>query len=355
MAVSVRALRFAVRGMESVLSCLVAAAIAITTSPCPAAAPVEGPRDLLDLLISAQAGNEGLFPEGTLTANVSVRWNTLRGGIRSVRSEDARASIVWQGERTYCDYSLHGKDSDHDRALSQNARLIDDGKSVIWYSPDVRLLQRVSDGSRRHPDYLDLRPDQMWYRFERDSRPWREMLDPEAPWAASVARFVVNRVNEDRIVVERHLKNGTGLRIQASLEVGGNIIGYESLHDRASQGRWRTGSYRWEPHRDGRWFLREFQHSNFTRSGSDEAESHYTLHILTFDPDPTIRSDRFALTSLQAAPGTLVEEVHGAKTTRTYRMGAGGREEPKLPGRQLDELAERMRTRGFAAPSRASP
>lgn len=302
---------------------------------------VEGDRALLDMLCAAQATGQSSFPRGALTATSHT---TNAGGVLD-QTIDVVANIVWDGPSTYWKYKqivlLTGREPE-----VTEGEMIETKERRFHYWPRRKLAMIASDGLGGYRSNLRLRPDQQWFGMDDGSRRWSEMFDvgtPDRPPKVKFDRLEV-RADGDHIIVRRHI-NGRVLRITASLKYGANVVAYEPTPS-ADDPMWYRGDYEWGKLPDGRFWLKHHDYELAANGDKSHANKTYELTVTDFNPEPTIAADRFRFESLNVPDGTQIQEVSKAGT-KTYRQGQ------KTPTRQelLDELADGLRRKGFAANS----
>lgn len=315
--------------------------------------PVEGERELLDLLRAAQSTNKVGFQRGRLTAHIEARWHTVNDGQELDRTETGDVTLTWDGERTYYEYTHHGTRSDRDHGTSHAGRMLDLPDRRIWYNPEIGLAEVGLDKRKDSPWLVHVRPDQTWFRyFIPDGPTWKEILDPpETP----NLRLVVKREGADRIIVEIHRgtsrdnKTQLGMRIIASLSEGGNVIAYEDLGAPGETPSWDKGEYEWVPDGRGNWRLKRLVRTGIDVHDDDRGELHYVLDVTEYDPEPVIPRSRFEMASLLLQPGTVVKESGGGRD-RAYQIAGDQAKQPRVTQDILEQLAERLRDSRFAAP-----
>lgn len=336
---------------------LVAAVGVCVASVCYGDAPVEGDAALLKTLVDVQATNLTLFPKGELTAEVREKFSQL----------DIKATVIWEGSRTYTRFRtkqvierpIKGKSGEMEAVDSiQEGEMIEIPGVLMVHFPSNHQARRYVEhvAGAGYLRELKLRPDQIWFSYEGDVN-LKELISPTSTRAAGV-KFVVNREEPDRVIVDRYFGGNAYLRFVASLASGGNIVSFETMHpgpkDISSK-----GSYAWERDKEGRWYLRELHYEAILRSNPKLLSQDFTLRVMEFNPEPVIPSNRFEFSSFKFEEGTVVEEglILGRNSAatpgrRTYRVGKGGRTEKNLNETQLNTLSDKQRAARFAAPSR---
>lgn len=319
-----------------------AALVVVTNSSIALGAlPVKGRADLLDLVLAAQETNLTQFPEGRLRAKVHTELGS--------RITDLTTVMIWDGGKTFWDYEYTQTDRRDDTRVEKQARQIEVGKTLYYYDANVQLAQRYAESNVTYLLGLKLRPDQLWFNFDGLAL-WKDWLSPTHPrWAAPTSHhyFKVRQEDQDRIVVERYFRDNGGLRVEVSLQNGGNIVSYDCFGE---MNIWWRGSYEWAQLPDGRWYLKR---GNFQRSANgdpDKPDKRLSVEILEFDPAPKIEPKQFEFVSLRVDPGAMVEEIAPDGTTeKSYRFGP---QEETLNQKLLDQLSEKLRREGFASPDR---
>lgn len=334
------------RAVTSMMFFSVLALLSFMQLQAHAATPVEGDADLLQLLIEAQETNRAQFRRGKLTARA----------VEKVQNIETEATIVWDGERTCWTYyrlitaAAPRAGEKGPRVLEREGSMIYANGRLMCYWPKPGLAQMIADKSTTYESILKLRPDQIWFTME-GRYDWRDVLVPQTT-ADNLLKISVRREGSDGVVVEQHYRNGNILRYVASLRQGANIISYEKVFGSGREGSWRTGEYEWEQDRRGNWYLKHCEWKWSSRGDPEILDLDYVLDVLEFDPDPVIPPERFEFASLKLASGTTVEARSGGKS-RTYRVGRGGKEQEKVSVENLNELAEKLKAGGFAAPMRS--
>lgn len=326
---------------------------------CYGAAPVEGDAALLKTLVDVQATNLTLFPKGELTAELSEKFSQL----------DVKATVIWEGSRTYTRFRtkqviktpIKGKPSEMEAVDSiQEGEMIEIPGVLMVHFPSNHQARRYVEhiAGAGYLRELQLRPDQIWFSYEGDVN-LKELISPTSTKAVGV-KFVVNREEPDRVIVDRHFGGNAYLRFAASLASGGNIVSFETIRPGPKDIAGK-GSYTWERDETGRWYLRELHYEASLRSDPKLLSRDFTLRVMEFNPDPVIPSNRFEFSSFKFEEGTVVDEglILGRNSAatpgrRTYRVGKGGRTENDLSESQLNTLSDKQRAARFADPARKS-
>lgn len=302
---------------------------------------VEGDVGLLELLRAAQLTNRALYPSGELTATVSSRWDET--------TTDITTAVAWKGDQTYWDYEM--SQSSPNLSLHEKCRMIDDGRTLFCYWPEIIFLQKIADRSLSRAEQLSLRPDQVWFRLEGIAE-WTSLLEPQKLPSGSVddsVRIVVNRLDDDQIEIERRHSTGAVLRIVASLAANGNVVDYEGTPG-GQVHIWRKGHYEWLKDSGGQSVLKSYDYERALKGDKRKPDRTFHLVVDSFKPDAQIASDRFYLSSLGVPPDATVEDVSAAGSRR-YRNSRPA----MLDEAALIELSRKLRAEGFAVPPRGKP
>lgn len=318
---------------------------------------IEGDASLLELLWTVQNTNATLFPRGKLSARIRdesraivVNATGAKGETVRLRVQDVTAMVFWEGERTY--WSYQASDTVNRRDALRTARMIRTRDFLYYYEPDVNLaIVREAPGDIRvYQDALKLRPDQVWFRFEK-GREWDWFFRADTG-GDYLKKLRVSQPDSRHIVVERLFEDEASLRIECDLEAGGNVVGYETFRGRGSELGFskRRGSFQWAKGRNGSWYLRNYEYRQWKGDSTEEPIGIYRLDVTDFDPDAVIPEDRFEFSSLGIKLGTIVEEQDlSGITTKRYRFG----QQPETVCEAgLRNLADTLRQKGFASPSR---
>ena len=326
---------------------------------CRGDAPVEGDAALLKTLIDVQATNLTLFPKGELTAEGSEKYHRL----------EAKATVIWDGSRTYTRFHTKqviqvpvkgNPDLKEDVDSIQDGEMIEVPGVLMVHFPSLHQARRYVDhvAGTGYVRELLLRPDQIWFSSDGNIN-IKELISPSSTKAKGV-RFVIKRDGPERVVIERHIENGSFMRYVASLAAGGNIVSYERVpsNNKSLAG---SGFYSWDRDLTGRWYLREFGYKVSLPSDPKRLNVDYSLRVTDFNADPVIPSNRFEFSSFKFEKGTVVEEglIIGRSPAdspghRKYRVGKEGPTEKRISESQLNSLSDKLRAGGFAAPDRTS-
>ena len=338
------------------VSLLCAAVGAMYGSDCLADAPVEGDQALLKTLADVQATNLALYPKGELTAEVDEKFSKLA----------AKATVIWDGNRTYWKYRLKqvghvpvkGKPGEMEEVDSvQEGEMIEIPGELMLYFPSFLQARRYvqHESGEGYARELKLRPEQTWYKYEGDID-LKELISPTSTRMQG-CNFVVSSKPPDQAVVECRNKSGCCLRILASLAAAGNIIGYEILEP-TKDDLYSKGEYSWAQDSAGRWYLRELHSQESSTPRPENICREVQIKVTHFNAEPVIRNDRFSFSSFDFAEGTVVEDGlilgnrAGSKNLWTYRVGANGQAKKSPNESELNKLADKQRSKKFAAPEK---
>ncbi|MCH7990202.1 MAG: hypothetical protein IID46_13765 [Planctomycetes bacterium] len=215
--------------------------------------------------------------------------------------------------------------------------------------PKSKLLQKIEDGKRTYPEELKIRPDQVWFAMEGRGS-WSEFLDPDR-FPAAKFRRVLRRESENIVVLEHtHRKTGGRIQIVFSLAQGGNVVSYERVPGDPSREFSGAGSFEWKRHPTDVWYLHKLSYHTNYPAANPKYTHEYSLEVTEFDPDPKISPDQFSLSALKVPNGTFVEEWNSTGRNKTYYKG--GKKPRKDIGAILEELAKKLRSKGFAEKNR---
>ncbi|MGH7138899.1 MAG: hypothetical protein ACREHD_24400 [Pirellulales bacterium] len=303
-----------------------------------------GDKALLDFVYAAQLTNWIRYPDGQLKAKVHARY--FAGDAPS--EVDIEATLVWRGESCYSSY-VAVESYSKGKPIKEREELIETPSIVVMYSRQNKLMTmyKPTEQTATYRDELRLRPDQQWFRLE-GIVDWADLLDPKVskkPRGAAVTEYAVTMDGDDRVVVERRHANDSALRIVASLAAEGNIVEYEG---HAEQGQhWRHGTYDWERNSGGRLFVKRCHWENTRVGNRRKPERTFTMEVAECDLNPNISADRFQLSSLDAPPETVVEEIGPGGVRSRRRLGG---ERVRGLQSELDAAARKLRDGRFAAP-----
>jgi hypothetical protein len=313
---------------------------------------VEGDRELAEFLVSVQHQNLASYERGS--ARFHLRF--IEGEGDHKRGQEFEGQVLWSGERTYWKYRNRQGNVPH-------------GGSEPEFGPwrDLEtldgpgLLANLQHGGQRdqlfvtrdrqfglHP-VLRITPREAWFRHDADGRLWADQFDGSDPFN-NTHTFAVRRDGPERATIERIGTDGSVHLLEFSLAHGWNVIRYE--YEPEANGFPSRGSYEWEKHESGVWYLRNYEFERQNYVGKDFGAKTYRLEISDFDPAPQIASNRFELSSLNLKPGTLVDE-RNSSGRRRYTYGTASADSRPVEQRlELDRLAEQLRSSGFAAEGR---
>lgn len=304
---------------------------------------------LLMTLIAAQEALESAFPEGSLRAVAEER----------IDNSHRRADVytVWSGDRHFVEatYVDTRKDSRFgERVSDMHLFRIRKPGEFIALSVDSNLLQvdRAGRFSERR-DILQLRPDNSWFSDRPGGTRWSELLRRFIEKHTDDYRLTVREVSDEIVEVRRTYipTNGT-FECRFAMSQGGNVIGFSS--DGPGERIRERGKFEWTDVGDGRWFLKSYRSEQALADDPDfERASLHHVEVTEFDVSPQIPPNRFERSSLPVTPGMEVVE-YGA-TERRYRVADTGEPEAGVSEEAFEELAEQLRSQGFADPSRRAP
>lgn len=315
------------------------------TEAAEAAPPIEGDASLLQVLREAQEANASRFLRGSLKASVDEVTPQTRF--------TAQAHLVWDGERTWWEYSVRHVDRERNtfHTSQDGIQLVQTPDELIWYNPALKQLQRILDKSSGYYRQLALRPDQSWFVFEgHPTTPWSEIFDPGLV-EEYVERIIVVQEG-DHVHVDRIYTVGFKTRSTVSLSQGANVVAYDWEAESGASGGFpyaRSGKYEWAPDGNGRWRLASLRYQHHLPGQEDDPAYKYELTVDEFDPDPEIPSDRFTLEGLDVIPGTVIHET--GPQGRAYQYGVSPEDDTAVSQEALDRLTEILRA-GFSSPER---
>lgn len=308
----------------------------------PAARTLAGD-EVVEILRAAQKTNHALVTRGRLEAKARTKI-TSQG--EPVRTFEVEGTVVWSGDRTYWDCTLMeglGPAPDGRRKY----RMVETPELLTIYFPHTGLVQKVRDGKLGYHDEFKLRPDQAWFSY-RAQRDWLDFLDPRI-FSPENYRTTIREEEKGRIVLERTAtKTGAKSRIVFSLEAGGNVVSFQGWPRSDGTGFTVSATYDWARHSGGAWYLRRHTYERARAPDPKDYRQVSTIEVTSFDPDPVIPPDQFEFSALRVRPGVRVEEHDRTGRRRVYRLG---RERP-FESLKLDQLAEQLRSKGFASPDR---
>lgn len=302
-------------------------------------APVEGDGTLLKTLLDVQTTNLTLYPKGELTAEVS----------ESVSQLEAKATVIWDGNRTYWKYRLKQvvpaptRETPRDRQSHdsiQEGEMIEIPGELMVNFPSLLQARRYvkHEFGEGYVRELKLRPEQTWFRFE-GRIDLKDLISPTSRRSQDI-RFVVKRDPPDQVVVERRnvtasLATGSYMLFVASLAAGGNITGYEIIKP-TEYDLYSKGDYSWAQDAAGHWYVRELHSQESSTNRPEHIMRDLRIKVTHFNAEPSIRNDRFQFSSFDFADGTVVEDglVLGNRAAsvglRTYRVGDKGKSKTDL-------------------------
>jgi hypothetical protein len=309
---------------------------------------LEGDPRLYEMLRAAQKTNLARLNKGRFRAKVIADWQ------RGMHAE-AKALVIFSGEKTYREYTHATSQPDPQgkqrktQSGKQTVKMIEEPGLLTMYVPKVKLLQKLEDSKKTYPEELKLRPDQIWFSLE-GSRNWIEFLEPDT-FAAEKFRRVLRRESENIVVLEHtNRKTGGRIRIVFSLAQGGNVVSYERVPGDPSRAFSGAGSFEWKRHPSDVWYLHKLSYHYETPAANPKYTKKYSLEVTEFDPDLKIAPEQFSLSALQVPNGTFVEEWNSTGRNKTYYKG--GKKPRKNIGAILEELAKKLRSKGFAEKNR---
>ncbi|MGH7201652.1 MAG: hypothetical protein ACREJB_13670 [Planctomycetaceae bacterium] len=309
-----------------------------------APAPVEGDVEAFERIQAAQKTNLTLYPRGSFRVKV-------RRTIGADQDTQSEATMVWSGDKTFCDLKATIKDRNargEPVAVHQEGQLIRAPGVLVSYDPSPGMLRIWTDARGGYHYELDVRPDEAWFHYRGST--WDRLLDTES-FGPDKYRTTVRREDGGRVVLEReHKESGAAMRIVFSLAKDGNVIAYEARPGKDGKGRDAAGKYEWKKHPSGLWYVARHEYRVPRDAVAGKQGAVYTMEITEFDPDPVIAPGRFEISSLNVPQGTPAEQRVGRSRTVKNRFTWGeGRSIERL---RLDELAEELRSNGTAAPDR---
>lgn len=311
------------------------------------APPVEGDGALLELLRSAQETNATLYPRGRLSVEATFVSRTFEG---EERRTQVTGYLVWDGENTYRDFVRLDQNPTYTQRKLVSS--IDSDNKRIVHVPDRSALETYEGPSAKVPRIYRLRPDELWFRLERETE-WKLVLSP-THLAEFVEKYLVRRLDEDRVLVERHHADDSVFRIEASLRTGGNIVRYElSQPNEVRKGMWADGRFHWAKHSSGVWYLKQYDYMRSFSNNPQEPDHVYSMVVTDFDPNPSIPRSRFEMASLDLAAGTMVTEYGpDNREKNAYRIGDAAPPAEGVEEEVFENLARKLRDKGFASPRR---
>ncbi len=297
---------------------------------------IEGDPELIQLLMAAQTSNRAAFPEGELTAKV-----TLTGTGRKL---DLEAHMAWQGESSWWDYHLAEQGQDGVPTLEAGS-IIETPQTLVTFFPGSNLVQIYAAKRRSYNRYLNLRPDRRWFATGDDIRfdELLDVLDENAQGRNGQVAVRVWKEANDTVVVERIPKVGGIFRMTASLAMDGNIVSYAS----EPSAKWTiagNGRLDWVRAPSGRWRLERYEH-DLEYLVRRKGKFHCELEVTEFSEDLEGGAGRFEIGALNIAQGVKVQEFTPTGTVE-YSWGSSADEFLVALERQVRELREK----GFAAP-----
>lgn len=308
---------------------------------------VVGDALLLRQLIDVQETNQSLFTRGRMEAEFED--NTSR----------VKMTAVWDGDKYYWNYNLtwfklKPKPGETKPRVSSKVgeRIYTPGKMVGLWRDKITYARKSTGGTRSEnvERQLEVFPQDWWYKLEGKLL-WTEIIDPKHAHKF-VTKYIVERKDNDRVVVKRDHTFGGVMTVEFSLKHGGNIVRYQfdapDVGSEMGTAFWRMGEYEWKP-TDDQWYLARYSWQSSSKGDPDKVDKRGQLIVSEFDPNPDIPDDRFEFSSLTAPKGTLLQQRKGKKSLKTVRLGAGGEEGKRVSTSRLDDLAGKAGKRGFGA------
>ncbi len=310
---------------------------------------IEGDANLLALMQDAQRAYENRYPRGELTAEVEVGFVGSKNPSQVV---DGR--LTWDGKKSLFRGNRwsNPKTAEFPEGHPQTAvfAMIRDEKTISSHGLKAKIVRIASTSKVGPPPYDPVPPDEGWFGQKEATRPWIELLGPHPSMPQDgVKRYVVKRLDDDRIELTREDHDGSRLRWVASQRDDGQIVEHEC--DSATTVDRAHSRYRWARDAKGRLYLAESEYdwthiSPPNAFDKEERTVHWYKKYKTTAFNPDLRPDPslFNNASFKSLPGVRVEDEVAGKTYRTGDLPA------KTIESGLDGLVEGVRSKGFARP-----
>lgn len=313
--------------------------------------PVEGDREMLDYLHDVQVSNVGKYPRGAM----ALEYTYSAGG---KMEWDGTAEVIWEDKNRY--YKLDFKSEVEN---SKSLEVVWTPEKLILWNKGRSYLEVLSEGRGRDDTTLvRLHPSGSWYTIGLSAnRTWDTLLDASGnqPWTPVVPKIVVHSEGEFSIV-EWYYEHGLSAELKFSNAVGGNLVRFHTRPgDPGAPYYAESCEYQWVADGLGGWRLADLVWISAggppggpvdAKSGKvrDGITPYHEVHlaITKFDPDPKIAPDRFTLESLNVTPGSRIVE----RGLKSYRLSKQAGDVTIQLNIELDDLANEIRSRGFAAP-----
>lgn len=326
--------------------------------------PIEGPVELLAVLLDAQVSHAAKFSRCEFTATVVENHEPMDiSGVRTLPfPADPRAQ---RSNRTvsefYClaDQGAHyyrGTTAMFDPPSSPGAP----GRplEVISANGEEHWLYQGSNGkwtlqSRKNPGLADffkkteIAPDQLWFRSYFQYRPLTDILKPEK-MPETRFKTVITREGEHRVRVEHLLQHPTfpgqvgKIWCVGDLSQGANLVEYGST---TAQSGTRKAELTWIEHAPGTWTLQKYR---ATHTAPEMSKPHIVSEVeyKGVNLNPIIPAGRFRVESFKDAPVSEVIDSRGG-TVKIRRTT-----EPEISESELRRLAEEAKDSGFSSPKK---
>lgn len=328
------------------------------------APPIEGPVELLAVLLDAQVSHSAKFSRCEFTATVIEIHEPMDiSGVRPLpftadpRAQKSNRSV----SEFYCltDHGAHyyrGTTATFDPASRSEVK----GRplEVISANGEEHWLSQGASGkwsltSRKTPGLADffknteIAPDQLWFRSYFQYRPLTDILRPEK-MPSTRSKTVITREGEHRVRVEHILQHpmfpGQVGRIWCvgDLSQGANLVEYGTT---TAQSGTRKAELTWIEHAPGTWTLQKYR---ATHTAPEMSKPHIISEVeyKGISLNPVIPPGRFRVESFKGAP--VSEVIDSRSGTVKIRRTA----EPEISESELRRLAEEAKDSGFSSPKK---
>jgi hypothetical protein len=312
-----------------------------------------GDRQWLDLVMAAQQENVQAHEEGWADVFVEER----RGKIDQLKLHKRFVGrAYWSRGRLAINGTVENSPVSEAEVVSTAIRFLETSEMRMTYVAHLAIC-RVWAGKRPVlDDALSVAPRQAWFSFGL-ARPWIDILDPQSEVFREVERrYRISHDGASTVTVEREFLNSRqSLIIKLALDRGGNVVEYATGGPMPEdEGFWDEGSYDWKSDGRGGWRLASYEYVRQSiNGGRPTAEVRAKVRVDQWSPQIPSDVRPFHVDWLEIPRGTLVEERDGrSRVIRTYLFGQASGSTNDAEQKQLDELADRLRGRGFAGKDR---
>lgn len=306
----------------------------IADAQAPAAVPIEGDAELLNVIRAGIKTARSKYPHGDLSAVVSI------GPSRAIIHD-----LAWLEGNTYCEYEMHmfaTAERQGEPAKGLRCVSIENDSEIVTWIPSVKAVNRFPRGAASLPSELRVTPRDNWFVFQDTSIDLERMFDRDNPKGA-VSGFAVKQDGDRVFVTRKHLTDGQKRDVvfEFSLALGALPVAYHTTGGKG--GSAYKGKYEWQLDTIGRPYLAKYAWSRVIGPSVPRDVPDFEMEITRWDT-AVVPPSKFTFASLALPDGTQIV-THDSNGFATRTDWVGGR--PPSLDEQFRELGQALRSRGF--------